>query len=427
MNMRVALGLWSVLAVPVQAESDNFWGLALGARIATIPYASAVDEQASDFVPWLFAETEHVSVEGTGLTLHAWQSDYGKLGVTGRYRFLDLPEDMQPQREAETFDYGLRWEGPLTAEQRYRLEWLSERYGRMQGIAEWRGQWRWQGLTVEPVAGARWRDADFTSQYYGLGLVDGDAGIDPHAGFSARWQLWRELYLYGGANWRYLSNSVTDLATIDDRWQAEYQLGLAFFNEPDRKLKGTANDLGRHYWRLSHGWATPSNLGDMLSFNTVSDKEDNQLSSLFYGYRLSRQLLGFDIDSYLTPGVVWHHESDVQNAGSEYVVALKLYWTYSWPTRWRFGLAEGISYVSKITWIERVEMEEKGYEPSKLMNYLDLSADVNIGDLFNAPSFNSWWFGYGIHHRSAVLETASQFGNIKGGSNYQTLYLQWDF
>ena len=122
MKITAGLGLGLVLAVPVQAESDSFWGLALGARIATIPYASAVDEQASDFVPWLFAETEHVSVEGTGLTLHAWQSDYGKLGVTGRYRFLDLPEDMQPQREAETFDYGLRWEGPLAAGQRYRLE-----------------------------------------------------------------------------------------------------------------------------------------------------------------------------------------------------------------------------------------------------------------------------------------------------------------
>ena len=31
------------------------------------------------------------------------------------------------------------------------------------------------------------------------------------------------------------------------------------------------------------------------------------------------------------------------------------------------------------------------------------------------------------HHRSAIFETASHFGRIKGGSNYNTVYLQWHF
>ena len=37
------------------------------------------------------------------------------------------------------------------------------------------------------------------------------------------------------------------------------------------------------------------------------------------------------------------------------------------------------------------------------------------------------WLGYSIHHRSAIFESASRFGWIKGGSNYNTIYLQFDF
>jgi outer membrane protein len=40
---------------------------------------------------------------------------------------------------------------------------------------------------------------------------------------------------------------------------------------------------------------------------------------------------------------------------------------------------------------------------------------------------NDLWFGYSLHHRSAIFETSSAFGRIKGGSNYNSLYLQYHF
>lgn len=83
--------------------------------------------------------------------------------------------------------------------------------------------------------------------------------------------------------------------------------------------------------------------------------------------------------------------------------------------RWRLGAAEGLSYVSDITYIERIEMERKGYRPSKLFNYLNLTIDVNLGDVFNKKHWQSTWLGYSIHHRSAIFESAAQFGRIKRG------------
>ena len=79
-----------------------------------------------------------------------------------------------------------------------------------------------------------------------------------------------------------------------------------------------------------------------------------------------------------------------------------------------------------MTYIEATEMKEKGYEPSELLNYLDFSLDVNLGDIFG-EKLDQWWLGYSIHHRSAIFESSSRFGRIKGGSNYNSAYLQWHF
>jgi outer membrane protein len=61
------------------------------------------------------------------------------------------------------------------------------------------------------------------------------------------------------------------------------------------------------------------------------------------------------------------------------------------------------------------------------MNYWDFSVDIELGDLFNSKSLHNWWAGYSLHHRSAIFEKSSAFGRIKGGSNYNTLYVQYHF
>lgn len=121
------------------------------------------------------------------------------------------------------------------------------------------------------------------------------------------------------------------------------------------------------------------------------DPYNNQLTSVFYGHPLTDELFGIPLDIYLTPGFVWHWESEVQSSIQEYVIAIKAYYTFEWPVKWRFGVAEGLSYVSGITHIEQAEMDEKGYEPSQLLNYLDFSVDVNVGDLINQKSLDNLW------------------------------------
>ncbi len=109
------------------------------------------------------------------------------------------------------------------------------------------------------------------------------------------------------------------------------------------------------------------------------------------------------------------------------MLALKAYYNFKWPTHWRFGFAEGISYIEDVTNIEQREMDRKGYRSTKLMNYLDVTADFSLGDAFNYNEMRDLYFGIGVHHRSSIFESNSTFGRIKGGSNYNSLYLQDHF
>ena len=109
------------------------------------------------------------------------------------------------------------------------------------------------------------------------------------------------------------------------------------------------------------------------------------------------------------------------------MVAIKPCYTLKWPITWRVGFAEGASYASRVTYIEESELNKKDYEVSKLMNYLDFSIDIDLSKLFDLKASNSLWLGYYIHPRSAIFENASHFGRIKGGSNYNSIYLQWHF
>ena len=112
---------------------------------------------------------------------------------------------------------------------------------------------------------------------------------------------------------------------------------------------------------------------------------------------------------------------------NEYVLAIKAFYNFNSPFNWRLGFAEGISYIETVSNIEQREMDEKGYRASKLMNYLDLTVDFDLGDAFGISDLDESFLGVGIHHRSSIFESSSAFGRIKGGSNYLSVYLQHHF
>lgn len=69
---------------------------------------------------------------------------------------------------------------------------------------------------------------------------------------------------------------------------------------------------------------------------------------------LTESIFGLPIEFYFSSGFAYHFNSAVQDPIAEYIIAIKAYYTLTWPVRWRFGFAEGISYVSEVTYIEKM-------------------------------------------------------------------------
>jgi len=151
------------------------------------------------------------------------------------------------------------------------------------------------------------------------------------------------------------------------------------------------------------------------------------MTSVFYGHPLADNLIGLPLHVYLTGGFAWHWASHVQSSAQEVVLGVKFHLPIPWPFRWRLGFVEGISYINRITFIEQEEMDRKNYRASNLLNYLDYTIDIELGQFFGGDIFNELWLGYSIHHRSGIYGTAQQFGRINGGSNYPSIYLQKHF
>lgn len=429
----IASGLTSaqLLASEYTPVSEQEWGIAAVYRMASIPFDTQSDDQTvSTFVPLMYFDNDYFFVNGLegGAYLYASDDERYQLNGLMRLRFVDIPASAQNAIQGDTFDFGAQLRYRLNDEWHLDGELMSDSDTRFHANFTASGHYELGDWELEPHVTLRYKGADFNSEYYAFSSLTNEnigAGVDANLGVSARYHVYSNLYLLGATSVTRLDDNAYHASAINDRYQGEIYLGFGFFNDKSKTAKSELTN--KRYFRVAHGWATPSNIGDIMKFNSEKDPYNNQLTSLFYGHPLTDEIFGIPLDIYFTPGIVHHWSSPVQSSATEYVAAIKAYYTFNWPTKWRFGFAEGISYIDSLTYIENEEMKSKGYTPSNYLNYLDFSFDVNVGDLFNSRDFDKVWVGYSLHHRSAIFEKASQYGRIKGGSNYNTIYLQIDF
>ena len=443
------------LATHVVANEDRYnkndpWGIAMGFRSAKIPYPSEADT-VTDVMPLLYFDNKYVFLRGLTGGIKLYTKDKIQLNLIGRYRFFDIPAEYQNEIRGNGTDFGLQGRYHLNEDTETGLEIMSDDEGRMYSNLYGRYYWESGSWEIRPYGTLRYKGSDFNNRYYGLDGFDDPrntgavfnnkigSGWDLTIGSEIRYHVISNLYLLGRAQFTTLLDSSTrNSLSIDEETFGEVFLGVAFF---DDKTKEKPVDLSnKPYWRLAYGKATPSNMGDiLLRWDVEDDPQGNTMTSIFYGHPVADSLFGVQaFDVYITPGFVYHHDADPytdpdsgitydQQPTQEYVLAFKLFWNIKWPINWRLGAAEGLSYAKEITNLEQREMDNKGYRPSNLLNFIDISIDFSIGDLFKYKPMNDLWFGYSLHHRSAIFETSSAFGRIKGGSNYNSLYLQYHF
>ena len=182
----------------------------------------------------------------------------------------------------------------------------------------------------------------------------------------------------------------------------------------------------RHYFRVSGGLFFDSDLYKIVGGNLGIDERHAGIFGLEYGFGMWQGIGGWPIDVAVKIGLIRHFERDLQEDFNQYTASIKLYFHgFPWSDRFhtRFGIAEGLSYASKIPYIERESLERRQRETSNLLNYLDLTLDVDIGDVFPAPRLKNCFAGIGITHRSGIFG-AEVFNGVDGGSNYGVISLE---
>lgn len=406
---------------PIQEEN---WGVGIGIRSASMPFKTN-GNTVNDVVPLLFYQGDNVYLEGASGGIHFYQSDTFSLGFTAGLRFFDIPRYAQNTIQGSQIDVGGRVTWHYSPKLDFSLDLMSDNDGRIYSNLTTDYRIDGEGWDVSLYATLRAKSARFNDTYYGLQMEDIGSAIDTQFGVKGRTQIYRNLYAVGHLGATVFDHDTYSSQVIDSHTQFEGYLGFAMFGSSPAN---SAPQLPEgSYFRLASGIATQSGPTEIIRLKNDTDPDRNQLTSVFYGHPLAGSVFGWPLDFYLTPGYVYHHSSDVQGSFDEYVLAIKAYYTFDWSVRTRLGFAEGISYSTKISHIEAKNMEEKGYQPSKLMNYLDFSLDVNVGDIFSNAKLDNLWVGYSLHHRSGIFTTSSAFGRIKGGSDYNSLYLQWHF
>lgn len=180
--------------------------------------------------------------------------------------------------------------------------------------------------------------------------------------------------------------------------------------------------------RVAYGQVTSSDFGELLSGNIKSHKENLSVASIDAGYLLKEGAFELPIDLYAKAGLSLFDENGFGDDVYETTLYIKAYWNLDfWKNRVRIGLGEGISYTDKILYTEYLEAQSANPidNNSKILNYIDFSLDLDFGRLITYKPLYGTNLGWAIKHRSGIY---GLINNVKkGGSNYNTLYIESNF
>lgn len=408
-------------------EQEPFWAIGIGVRTATIPYAvsNEVNKTVSTLIPYIRYEGKHFFLRGIEGGGHLYKDDKLELNLFSRLRFVDIPAQYQNELQLDTFDLGAQLRYDLDERNRFHLELMSDT--KRNPYANLRYTYRYEkgAWQLYPNAEVVFKSSGFNSYYYGLDREHVDAGVSFKAGLKARYHVVDNAYLLAIATHERLDAQARSSSAIDVPSNTEVFAGIELGQD---KSKPTHPKSGlKEFLRLDMGFGTISDFEDTVMFNRKKDIYNNKLTTIKYGVPLSDRLLTLPIDVYLLNGFTYHWTSEVQpDPIYEYTIAFKIYYTIPLPWRIRLGAAEGFSWVSDITYLERRDGELEGYKSSKFLNHLETSIELSLGDIFG-PDLEPFWFGTGVHHRSAIYLLSSQYGRQEVGSNYYTYFLKWEF
>jgi len=293
------------------------------------------------------------------------------------------------------------------------------------------------GLKLIPYVMLSARDAKLNDYYYGVMPSEATAsrpaysaggGVNGTVGINARYDLSPHWHLLAGLSATYWASEVRKSPIAQDRVQLAGFGGFAYEFEPSPPRRW--EDSTPLFMKIFHGKSTNCNLLPIMEFRcgSVSTEDKTSVDSIELGVPFSESPNGWPMSFVGYVGLLRHEEHGLQPDSWQVNIYMKaFYWGFPWSksVRTRIGFGAGLSYAQAVPYVEAQSQAERGRNTSKLLQYLDPTIDVSVGDVFGSKKLRETYFGLGVSHRSGIFGMAQLFDNVNGGSNYIYTFLEW--
>lgn len=182
-------------------------------------------------------------------------------------------------------------------------------------------------------------------------------------------------------------------------------------------------EAGRNHLRLQYAKSSETDFVTVVAGDYQESPESNYLLGASWGRDLSQTLFGKPVLTTANVGLQYFNERGYQDDGYGANAYIKLHYSWTLPLtekQIRFGLGEGLSYVSQIPISEKRDFAKKGVESAKLLNYLEWTIDVPLRqfatmDRLLNDNLDDVYVGFIVWHRSSVF---GLFADKQGGVNF---------
>lgn len=398
----------------------------------------------NDFVPLYLYEDEHVYLHGYRAGVKLLNSGNNRVDMYFSHRFEGIPYDTIPPslagmaERAPGMDIGISAEhsapwGTVFAEYLHDVAGASSGHELRLGYNYdyQRGNWY-----LRPHVAVSFRDAKLNNYYYGVRPEEVTAerraympgwGINTQVGLYAAYQMTERWRLLAGIGATYWSKRVRNSPVVDDRIQYYRTLGVMYDFSPEHAIWPEPGSL---IVKAMYGKSTDCNLLPImrLGCTSTSTLDQTRIAALEIGRPFIRQLNGWPVDVVGYVGLLHHNENGFQQNFWQANAYMKMfYYGFPWDgyVRTRIGFGAGASYAQKVPYVEQRDQLLRGRNTSKLLNYLDPSIDISVGDLIGVREMKETYFGFGVSHRSGMFASSQLLRNVDGGSNFIYTYMEW--
>lgn len=428
-------------------EEPGSAGLGFVIRAESSPYRDGGTRE--DFLPLYMYEGERFFLRTNEAGVRVWRDDTMGVEAFVERRLEGFPEDEQPlslegmEVRNTGVDLGARFYHQQGAS-RWDLSVRQDIAGLSHGTEVRAGysytvqaeRWR-----LQPVALLSWRSADLNDYYYGVAPLeqredrpayDAGDGVNATLALYGQYRVFSHWSLVGGAYVTKLSSQIRNSPVVDHDLQWGVMAGAAydFGNGQVRWDEDTAPTYVKVFYGRDSG--DGCHLVRIMTFQCVSLNDENPTD--IYGVHVGRpfvsRLNGWSLDLIGYVGLLRHDEKGYQPDSWQIDAYMKGFWYgFPWSHRLttRVGFGIGVSYAERVPYTEVTTQAQRERNTSKLLNYLEPSIDISVGDLFGNPRWHDVYFGFAVSHRSGIFASSELLGTVDGGSNYIYAYLEAAF